>query len=56
MFLQLFYFPTWSVSGEIPVLFGELNQMSFYTLLDCATAVHPDFLPSNSVEELGLSG
>lgn len=56
MLLQLFYFPIWSVSVEIPILFGKLNQMPFYTLLDSATAVNLDFLPNNNVKELGLSG
>lgn len=44
MLLQLSYFPTWNVSVKIPALFGKLNKMFFYTLLDIATAVNPDFL------------
>lgn len=55
MLLQLFNFPTWSVSVEIPVLFGKLNHLPFYTLLVSVTIVNPDFLPNNNVKELGLS-
>lgn len=51
MLLHIFYFPYWSVSVEIPILFRKLNQASFYALV-----VNPDFLPNSNVEELGLSG
>ena len=44
MSLQLSFFPTHSVSVEIPVLFGKLNQMFFCSLLDFTTAVNPYFL------------
>lgn len=57
MLLQLFYFSTWSVSLEISMLLGKLNQAFFSTLLDFANSVKiPIFLPNHSVEELGLSG
>ena len=56
MLLQLSHFPTWNVSVKIPALFGRLNKMFFYTVLDIAAAVNPDFLIAVSKSRGSLVG